>query len=193
MKIFGWFGKLLFTTLFVCILSVTVTFFMVNMYAQQMLKSMGMDTDDTNLTFSNFLSQLSGQENTIKKEGQVIEAQDDKVQGNIPPKEVKDDAVEVWSQQSTSTQEQAKEVDKKEIVITLEEFNKTKDLLSDEDKMSVFSIVVSKIPPKEIQKLSLLMEDGITQEELDEIEKIIGIYLNEDEYDQMLAILNSYN
>lgn len=193
MKLFSWLSKLLFTTLFVSVLSITITIFMVNMYAQEMIKSVGIQIDDSKFTFSNVLSQLSGQGNTMNEGELELELQEDNVSESPSSDEVKNDAVEVWKQQSTTNVQEREEIEEKSnIVITIEEFNKTKDLLSDEDKMSLFSMVISKVPADEVQKLSLLMEDGITQEEMNEIEEIIGLYLNEEEYENLLSILNRY-
>jgi hypothetical protein len=97
----------------------------------------------------------------------------------------KADSITVWGQvNKTGTQ--------KDIVMSKEEFAKKKDLLTSEDKMNIFSLVVSKLSQEEIQRLSTLLEKGITAEELKEVDLILQNKLKKEEYQQLLKILGKY-
>lgn len=114
----------------------------------------------------------------------------------------RDDALPVWSQSQNSSsggtasrlQEQsagAGQLEKKTIVST-EALQFTKDNITGEDKMKLFSLLISKLPSDELQNISQLMEDGITQAELGEMEAIIRKHLTKEEFDQLIAILEKY-
>ncbi len=96
------------------------------------------------------------------------------------------EAVEVWSQveEQESVQDQ--------IILSPEDFNQKKDQMSGEDKMRIFSLVMTKVPAEEIQKLSLYLEEGLTQEETQDIKSIIKAYLQEDDLNELVAILEKY-
>jgi hypothetical protein len=106
------------------------------------------------------------------------------------------DALPVWSQQaqgsSGSSQERATGQQEKKTIVSTEALQSTKDKITSEDKMKLFSLLVSKLPSDELQDISQLMEDGITQSELAEMEKIIRNHLTKEEFDQLLAILEKY-
>jgi hypothetical protein len=107
------------------------------------------------------------------------------------PDSSKDDAVAVWGQvqqESGSSETKAQ----KDMVISTEEFAKKKDLLTSEDKMKIFSLVVNKLPQDEVQHLSAILEDGITAVEMKEVDQILQKYLSKEEYKQLFDILNKY-
>ncbi|WP_426450374.1 hypothetical protein ACP26L_35745 [Paenibacillus sp. S-38] len=110
----------------------------------------------------------------------------------VDPYRKPDDAVAVWSRQSSSqlqgSQDSGQEADKK-IVMSGEEFNKLKDGLSESDKSKVFGMLYNRVPPEEMQKISLLLEDGITAAELKELEQVLQRNLKEEEYKQLLGMI----
>lgn len=99
------------------------------------------------------------------------------------------DALPVWSQSSSGAGQGQEE---KRTVLSTEALQSTKDKISAEDKMKLFSMVYSKLPTAEFQNISRLMEDGITQAELSEMETIVRKYLTKEEFDQLLNILGKY-
>lgn len=123
------------------------------------------------------------------------EEKDGTTSGSDREEEGMADALPVWSQSGVSSQGQSQhsggEADKKTIVSS-ESVTSTKDKMSNDDKMKVFSLLVSKLPPTEVQNISRLMEDGITQEELNEINTIVLKYMTQEEYNQMVGILEKY-
>lgn len=104
------------------------------------------------------------------------------------------DALPVWNQSGSSQAQgsQSGREAEKQTILSSESVTATKDKMSNEDKMKLFSLLVSKLPPAEVQTISKLMEDGITREELEEINTIIRKYMTESEYNQMVAILEKY-
>lgn len=106
-----------------------------------------------------------------------------------------DGALPVWSQSGGSGSASGRSTGgdaMKELVVSSDEFQKTKDNMSNEDKMKLFSLFVSKLPANELQTISALVEDGITKEELAEINRIVEKNLSPEEYKQMVAILEKY-
>lgn len=104
------------------------------------------------------------------------------------------DAMAVWSQQSSAgqTEQSTGGMADKKMIVSLENLQSTKDKISAEDKMKLFSLLVSKLPSEEVQSMSQLMEDGITQEELVRMDTIIQTHLTKEEYNQVLDILGKY-
>jgi hypothetical protein len=78
------------------------------------------------------------------------------------------------------------------LVMSAQEFNEKRKKLTNKDKSEIFSIVITKLPQKELQKMSLLLEDGITEEELTDLESVMDAYLGQKEIEKLLAILNKY-
>jgi hypothetical protein len=48
---------------------------------------------------------------------------------------------------------------------------------------------MTKLPQEEMQKLTVAMEDGLTETEMIEIEQILSKYLDKAEYTKMMNIL----
>jgi hypothetical protein len=97
-----------------------------------------------------------------------------------------DDAIAVMGSARTE------ESEKKELVMSTEDFAKKKEALSSDDKMKIFSLVVAKLPQTEVQTLSAILEDGITTQELEEVNETLKKYLNDKELSQLTDILNKY-
>ncbi|WP_438445158.1 hypothetical protein [Gorillibacterium sp. sgz5001074] len=101
------------------------------------------------------------------------------------------EALPAWSQSSTGMSD-AQEKTEKKTVLSTEALQNTKDKISGEDKMKLFSMVYSKLPSAELQNISRLMEDGITQEELSQMESIVKKYMTKEEFDELMTILGKY-
>jgi len=97
-----------------------------------------------------------------------------------------DDAVAVMGQVYDD------EAQQRDLVMSTETFAKKKEQLTSEDKMKIFSLVVAKLPQNEVQRLSVLLEDGITAEELKEVDQTLHRYLTDDEYKQLMEIIQKY-
>ena len=99
----------------------------------------------------------------------------------------KDDAIAVMGRARSEANEQ-----KKELVMSTEDFAKKKEALSSDDKMKIFSLVVAKLPQSDVQNLSVLLEDGITTDELQQVNDTLKKYLSEKELKQLTDILSKY-
>lgn len=75
------------------------------------------------------------------------------------------------------------------VVVSGEEFTKKKEQLSNDDKNQIFKLLLTRVPQTEIQRISSMMEDGITASELTEIERILKNYLKPEEYSQLLGMI----
>lgn len=79
-----------------------------------------------------------------------------------------------------------------ETVISREELANARGQLSSQDKEQLFSLLITKIPQEDLQKISLYVEDGLTESELKEIEQMIAMHVSDDEYDKLMNILKKY-
>ncbi|WP_068776509.1 hypothetical protein [Paenibacillus sp. FJAT-26967] len=116
------------------------------------------------------------------------------VQGGVSPQPTgMPDAVAVMGElKSGEPPSGGTESDKKDVVVSTEDFSKKKDSLTSTDKQKIFSILIAKLPSEEVQKLSKLVEDGITAEELKEVDGKMKQYLSKEEYEQLSVILKKY-
>ncbi|MNN25299.1 hypothetical protein D3C76_46570 [compost metagenome] len=94
-------------------------------------------------------------------------------------------------QQGLSQQEQqaGQNQQQDQVLVTPDELVAKKDEIADKDKEEVFTILMSKLPQAEMQKLTEAMEDGLTEAELIEIEQILSKYLDKTEYSKMMNLL----
>lgn len=108
-------------------------------------------------------------------------------QGTGSDRKPPEDAVAVWSQQSSGSAAAAED---QKIVMTGEEFTKKKNELTREQKDKVLS-VISSMPASDILAISTMMEDGITAAEMREIEQLLKKHLKAEDYEELLSIIES--
>ncbi|MDR9853706.1 hypothetical protein RJP21_08840 [Paenibacillus sp. VCA1] len=65
----------------------------------------------------------------------------------------------------------------------------TKRELTGSEKEQIFNMLITKLPPAELQKISSAMEDGLSEDELKTIEASITRYLSAEEYDSLKRML----
>jgi hypothetical protein len=220
MKLFGWLSKLLVTTVLISTISVLTAWYVVNLYVEEVAQQFQLPGLSKKIQLSDIAARLSGQLNLSKSKGDSapssatlngLEAiQDSGIAekaspgpspgpshtptGNpvnpaeATPDPAKPDSIAVWGQVKKESESGAQ----KDLVMSTEEFAKKKDLLTNEDKMNIFSMVVTKLSQEEVQRLSTLLEDGITTEELKEVDHILQNKLKKEEYQQLLNILGKY-
>lgn len=104
------------------------------------------------------------------------------------PYPVPEDAVAVWSRQSGQTELPEEE---RRIVVSSEEFAKKKDQLSEANKAKIFSLLVPRVPQEEMQRISVILEDGITAAELKELEELLQRHLKPEEYQQLQSLIGA--
>lgn len=71
------------------------------------------------------------------------------------------------------------------IIVPPESISKSKDELSKEKKDQIFATLMKKLPQEDWQRISTLMEGGLTSSEVIEVEQILAKHLNDDEYKEM--------
>ncbi|MCC2683473.1 MAG: hypothetical protein K0R75_372 [Paenibacillaceae bacterium] len=104
-----------------------------------------------------------------------------------------EDAVSVWSQTNangSSIDRSGAQGAGSKMVISAQEFYSEKEKLSDDDKMKVFTILVENLPPDQLQQISQLVEDGITETELQKIDGILRQYVSNADYETLMNILD---
>lgn len=185
MKIWRWLTKRLFTAIFVCFLTMTTTIVTINAFTQHILSSLGLQLDGAKLTYTRVLSHIIGQGNNMKQAGEHQVINDDTEQKVADSEEV-EQMTEQWDEGETIEAWGRSE----EIIFSIEQFNNKKDQLSDEDKLRIFTIVIENIPPEEVQVLSTMMEDGITNEEMESIDAMLKRFLDEHDYEELLTIID---
>lgn len=87
---------------------------------------------------------------------------------------------------------EAEEALREGVAITTDELNETKNGMSQEDKEQLFNVMMKKLPQEAWQRISGLMEGGLTNEELTEVQQLIAQHLDRDEYDRMMEIMKKY-
>lgn len=78
-----------------------------------------------------------------------------------------------------------------QVLVTPDEMEAKKDGLSDKEKEEVFSMLMSKLPQEEMQKMTEAMEGGLTEAEMIAIEQILSKYLDKAEYAKIIKILQN--
>jgi hypothetical protein len=76
--------------------------------------------------------------------------------------------------------------------ITTEELTEAKNQLSEADKNQLFELLAAKLPQEAWQTISSYTENGLTDEELTNIQQIVAQYLTEEQYKQFMNILKKY-
>ncbi|NOJ71935.1 spore coat protein [Paenibacillus alvei] len=71
------------------------------------------------------------------------------------------------------------------IIVPPESISKSKEELSKEKKDQIFASLMKKLPQEDWQRISTLMEGGLTSSEVIEVEQILAKHLNDEEYKEM--------
>lgn len=100
------------------------------------------------------------------------------VDGEAPP----EDSLPVMGQIGQSAIDQ-------QVVMTPDEMVDKKSSLTTQEKEEIFTLLMTKLPQEEMQRISEAMEDGLTATELDEIQNGISKYLSEEEFQKLMTML----
>lgn len=76
-----------------------------------------------------------------------------------------------------------------QVLVTPDDLLAKKDELSDSEKEEVFATLMSKLPQEEMMRMSELIEGGLTETEMIEIEQILSKHLSTEEYAKILKLL----
>lgn len=71
------------------------------------------------------------------------------------------------------------------IIVPPESISKSKEELPKEKKDQIFATLMKKLPQEDWQRISTLMEGGLTSSEVIEVEQILAKHLNDEEYKEM--------
>jgi hypothetical protein len=195
MKMIAWLAKTILATAIVTGVSVATTWAVVNAYVQQLLDQFGLTGATGSVSLQDTFTALSGAregESATASANAAPSADEPIVEtpsGTTPDEEypVPDNALPVMGQ---ATQSGGEEQD--DLYISMDDLNKTKDSISDEDRMAIFAMLVTKLPPEEVQTISALLEDGLTGDEMEQASTILQQYLSPEEYSKLLEILQKY-
>lgn len=76
-----------------------------------------------------------------------------------------------------------------QVLVSPDDLLAKKDELSDSEKEEVFATLMSKLPQEEMLRMSELIEGGLTETEMIEIEQILSKHLSKEEYAKILNLL----
>jgi hypothetical protein len=77
-------------------------------------------------------------------------------------------------------------------VVSTEDLLEAKSRLTDDERNRLFAILVGKVPQEEWQRISEFTEGGLTADELLKVQQIVAAYLNREEYDELMGILDKF-
>lgn len=201
MKMVNWLTRTIITAAIMTSVSVATTWVMVNAYVQQLMEPFGETAIIEPIAFTDVLTALTSgteqgdaqgadperEEPATALEQEQGEGDDGApaVGGEPEGKEypVPEHALPVMGE--LGQQQGAGE----EFYISMDDLNEKKDSISQEDRMEIFTLLVTKLPPEQVQSISTLLEDGFTADEMNEASGILQQHLSEDEYQRLLAIL----
>jgi len=83
-------------------------------------------------------------------------------------------------------------LDGQELAVTTDDITGLKEEMSSEDKDQLFTLLMSKLPQESWQTISVLMEEGLTDDELITLQQIMAQHLDKEEYESMMTILKKY-
>lgn len=204
MKMIGWLSKLIITAILLSTMSVMTTIYIVDQYVKTVLERFQLtDVERPPLRIGGLLQQTSPSlGNEAKNEADAVEvtekdtaAAQQQSQDRLEQQRQQDPQAVLPSEEQNMTEATpvfGSSIQSNSLVMTPDEFNEKRKNLSDEDKMMIFSIMMNKLPQAELQKLSEWLEDGITEEELTQVEEVINAYLEQADIDKLLSILNRY-
>lgn len=224
-KLINWLTKMIIQTMLVAGLTVYLTWVTVHTYVDKLLTQYHLNTVESKINFSDFLTQMSVSLNILKPARLNNQAADDptlqvladpvvteipamaNVEETTSPKPVvspskaasantepaANDSVPVWKQTSSENKQEASKTEKqKELVMSAEDFTKKKDQIKEADKVTIFTLLATRLPQTEFQKISAYVEDGVTKQEWVDIQKIVEQYLKPDEYKELEGLLAKY-
>lgn len=178
-------------TLLVTSVSLATTWAIVTTVLEKALSAYNIQLSGQLPTFSSVVADLTGSKavnkqqpnETITSTQPTPKPDSSSISGPKP-----EDALPVWNDASASTSRQ--DSMQKKLVMSADDLAKKKDQLSAEDKQRILSIL-AKLPADEMQKISLWMEEGITEDELKQMEELVQKRLKPEEMAQLTALLKN--
>lgn len=194
MRWLKWCGKIVITVMLVSTLTLLTTGLIVQSYVESLLSSFNIawEGQPTGLT-SIFQGALgvnsSNTSESTDEQKKTPDSAAEKQSSNSPESSIggKDSAPDLAESPDEGTENP--EETKDPVVMSPDDMAEYKDTIPNEEKTEVFDLLMNKIPTDEMQLIASNMENGITEQELQDMEQVIAKYLTEDEYKQLMAIL----
>ncbi|AOZ92887.1 hypothetical protein [Paenibacillus crassostreae] len=202
MKFVGWFCKVALMVMLVSSLTVATTGWVVNAYLKSILASYNVQLPGEPLTFGSMLQGMMGLGAKDTKDADIPLVKDEvpvETKSNptstVEEEEPVEDALPVMGGDykedaaGVGQQEQLQIEQDQQVVISPDELVQKKDEMIDSDKEEIFNILMTKLPQERVQEITVAMENGLTEQELVQVESILSEYLNDEEYDKLLTLL----
>lgn len=213
-KMTGWLAKIVAAALIISFLSIWTTGYIVNSYVETLLKQFNLPLEVQPMALSGVWGNLWGADpvkvqNVEEPNGATdeekapvaVDAFGDQSEAPLTDIGIGSgtkadggsaaEAGEGGMQSGESTGE-APSIDGTETAITTDDMNEVKEQMSDADKDELFGLLMSKLPQEAWQTISSFMENGLTDEELTEVQQIMAQHLDKEQYEQMMGILKKY-
>ncbi|URN95903.1 MAG: hypothetical protein NAG76_06560 [Candidatus Pristimantibacillus lignocellulolyticus] len=193
LKVLMWVGKAISVVLIVCMLSIWTTGYIITSYVESILKQYEIPIEIPPMAMSGVWGVLWGSEvDTLSKDKEVV------VDTPQPTEQPDTNKEQIPSDLNTEPDDEAQEVlapievDDTEVAMTPEEIAAAKDTVSVEDKDRMLELLMTKLPADSWQTFSTYLEDGLTDQELIDIQQIMAQHLNDAEYEELMIILKKY-
>ncbi|WP_438348381.1 hypothetical protein ACP8HI_22675 [Paenibacillus sp. FA6] len=198
MKFLVWLCKVVLTVVLVSTLTVFTSGWVVNAYLKSMLASFNIQLPGQPIALVGMLQGMMGTAAKDTEDTKDSEEMTEKGGTSSEPGAVQApsdeeppvDALPVMGQTITEEAAGAGQQDQ-QVVVTPDEMVRKKDGLIASDKEEIFNILMTKLPQEKIQEITVAMENGLTEQELAEVEKVLSEYLDKDEYAKLLSLLKS--
>lgn len=191
-----WITKKIVFILFVALLSIGTTGWVVSSYMQYTLKELNITAPSTldiiqksilpfsesKLTSSPAFAQEAP---TLTTLGQIEE--------EAPPpldtgqEKINEREVYLWKEGEVIVAQKSTDN-----IMSKEAIEKQNQLITAKDRMDIFSILLSKVPEDEMERMFSLLSDGLSAEEANEINNKLREYLDEKEYEFISSIIKKY-
>ncbi|SDW99895.1 hypothetical protein [Paenibacillus sp. CF384] len=217
-KMTGWLAKTIAAGLLISFLSIWTTGYIVNSYVETLLKQFNVPLEQKPFALNGVWGGLWGADPVVKQKGNTVDTDSsskdkdaDAKTGSSADKNDDSTSTDSDSPASVDAFEQtpsgelsdigggtgtkagsgvASKSDD-EVAMSTDEINAAKSQISDSDKEKLFD-TLTKLPQDAWQNISKLMEDGLTDGEMTQVQQLMAQYLDRTEYDAMLAILSKY-
>ncbi|MGG0824864.1 hypothetical protein ABE099_18525 [Paenibacillus turicensis] len=189
MKWLGWLGRLIITIVVVCLLTVVTTGYVVNYYIEQMLSRYHISMTDGGPSVTDIMKGLVGVQSSTSSPEESSSTGKDQAQdkelnkNNLPP------ATGGANAGNGDASGNDKLNQKENVVVTPDDLIAKKEGIEAKDKEAIFTILMSKLPQEEMQKLTEYMEGGLTETEVLAIEQMLSKYLDKMEYAKVMEVL----
>jgi|GEM_PF-4839766 len=187
MKLVNWLTRTLLAAAVMTSVSVATTWLMVNVYVKQLADQYGVGAVFQPVMMSDLLHEFAenGRTGTPLSGGPDPEdpgqsEERSTVEQETPPV----NALPVMGQIGSSAGAIGEDW-----YLSMDDLNEAKESLTAEERMEIFSILISKVPASDVQTISTLLEGGLNAEELETAAGILQQHLSDDEYEKLQNLL----